>query len=76
MSQADKSSIVPMNKARRLDIWDRLDFIAGQCLRLRDGSGGLLRKGARHEYIDHMIDLRDRLKQVSEIIEETIEVDA
>ena len=65
-----------MNKKRRLDIWELLDHVGGQCIRLRDGTDELLKTEARLDYIDFMIDFRDKLAQVSELIEETIKVDA
>lgn len=65
-----------MNKGRREDIWERFDFIAGQATLLRDGVHSMLRRDARHDYLDQITDLRDRLAQISEMIEETIEVEA
>ena len=70
-----KTDIKTMNKTRRMRIWELLDYVGGQCLLLRDGSDELIRTSVRHDFIEHMIELRDKLAQVSEFVEETCKME-
>lgn len=63
-----------MNKRRRMDIWEKFDYVTAQACRYRDGVDELLKRDARHEYLDACAELRDQLAQISEMIEETIEL--